>query len=224
VLLRPVIECWIDCCYVLYCKIDAVMQLTSLGLRERVKVLDVWLGDSQGWLAPLFAEFAEVVEAGQSAGLLGEIRPKLPLPERLKAAIACRGSAPSYMDVYDFLYRGISSMDIHTFFVLERHAIQQADDELTVTVTPNELLDATVMTAIAVRLLCGAAIDAFELVGAEVTELTNLTRELDREVRQRAAEITAKHASDPAPEVEAILEMLNSRGLHESDEEAETAD
>src|SRR5687767_12915204 len=35
VLLRPAIECWVDACYVLYCRGEAVLHLTSLSLEHR---------------------------------------------------------------------------------------------------------------------------------------------------------------------------------------------
>jgi hypothetical protein len=38
VFLRPAVECWIDCCYVLYCKHEAVVQLTSASLSARKKL------------------------------------------------------------------------------------------------------------------------------------------------------------------------------------------
>lgn len=32
VLVRPAIKCWINCCYILYCKWEAVLRLRSLGV------------------------------------------------------------------------------------------------------------------------------------------------------------------------------------------------
>src|SRR5262245_49080368 len=45
VLLRPAIECWVDCCYVMYCKHEAVLQLSFLGLQDRETLGRIWLGE-----------------------------------------------------------------------------------------------------------------------------------------------------------------------------------
>jgi uncharacterized membrane protein YecN with MAPEG domain len=151
VVVRPALECWIDCCYVLYCKWEAVLQLTFLDLRERQKLAKIWLGEEPvDEIVEQLAALGDVVVQGRAAGMLSadfKLRTSFSLEARLSAAIKARGAAPSYIDVYDYLYRAISMGEIHTSGALEFHAVH-IEDEFVFSITPSLTLDVTVLVAL----------------------------------------------------------------------------
>ena len=88
VLLRPAIECWIDCCYVLYCKSEAVLQLVSLGLREREKLAKIWLGDEPvEEIVEQLAGLDAAIALGREAGML---HPKFTLRTKFQSRLGSR--------------------------------------------------------------------------------------------------------------------------------------
>jgi hypothetical protein len=214
VLLRPAIECWIDCCYVLYCKAEAVLQLSSLGLREREKLARIWLGTE-----PL-AEIVEqidaldvVVASGKQSGMLGpdfELRNRMTVEERLRAAILGRGATPSYLDVYHYLYRGISTSEVHTSVAIDFHA-ELSDDEAVFRISPEGAIDVVVLIVLLTRLACGAAADVFALLGIETDELVSQSSVLDVRLGEVVGDLKAVLEASAAPETVRALEELRRR-------------
>jgi hypothetical protein len=214
VLLRPAIECWIDCCYVLYCKYEAVLQLVALGLHQRVKLAKVWLGDAPlQELVEQLDELDEVVSLGKESGMLSEgfkTRTSMSVQDRLKAAITCRGAAPSYANVYDYLYRGISTSDIHSTVAMDFHATF-SEDEAVFRVSPSEPFDVTVLIALTTRFACGAGHDVFDLLGVDSAPLEELTDALDQKLADRMGVLDSELEASSAPEVQRALEEVRRR-------------
>ena len=214
VLLRPAIECWIDCCYVLYCKYEAVLQLAALGLHQREKLAKAWLGDAPlQELVEQLDELDQVVSLGKEAGALGEgfkARTSMSVQHRLDAAIACRGAAPSYTNVYDYLYRGISTSEIHSTVAMDFHA-DFTEEEAVFRVSPTEPFDVIVLIALTTRFACGAGLDVFDLLGLDSAALRQLTNALDRKLADQMTTLSAELESSPAPEVQRALEELRRR-------------
>lgn len=216
VLLRPAIECWIDCCYVMYCKTAAVLQLTSLGLREREKLARAWLGEEPlDEISKQLKDLDDVVGVGIEAGMLPadfRLRTSYSVEARLNAAIECRGSSPTYLDVYRFLYRGISTSEIHTSVAIDFHA-EMSEEAVTFNVSPTEPFDVEMLIALTVRLACGAALDAFELLGIDPAELALNVAQLDASLTETNAAITAALESNPAVEVQRALDEIRRRSV-----------
>ncbi len=214
VLLRPAIECWIDCCYVLYCKYEAVLQLAALGLHQREKLVKAWLGDAPFQeLVDALDELDQVVALGKDAGMISEgfkARKSMSVQDRLTAAINCRGAAPSYANVYDYLYRGISTSEIHSTVALDVHA-EYTEDEVMFKVSPTEPFDVTVLIALTTRFACGAGLDVFEVLGLDSAALVELTNVLDQKLADQMATINGELVSSPTPEVQRALEELRQR-------------
>lgn len=214
VLLRPALECWIDCCYVLYCKHEAVLQLAALGLHHREKLAKAWLGAAPlQELVEQLQELDEVIALGKEAGMLRpdfKARTSMSLQDRLAAAIRCRGAELSYMNVYDYLYRGISTSEIHSTVAMDFHA-DFTDEEATFKVSPTEPFDVVVLTALTTRLACGAGIDVFELLGVDTSVLRTRTRALEELLGNAMVRLNSQLTANPAPEVRRALEELQRR-------------
>lgn len=215
VLLRPAIECWIDCCYVLYCKVEAVAQLTVLGLREREKLARIWLGgDPTPDIAVQVDELNSVVASGQTAGALDpdfKLRSSMPVEVRLKAAIKGRGAALSYLDIYDYLYRMLSLGEMHTSSALEFHG-EFDDNAFRSRVTPIATFDVDAFISIAVLLACGAAVDAFALLGIDPSELAAVSAPLNVKLGSVLAAMREDLVSSTQPETQRALAVLQKRG------------
>lgn len=214
VLLRPAIECWIDCCYVLYCKYEAVLQLAALGLHQREKLAKAWLGDAPlQVLVEQLDELNKVVALGKKSGMISEgfkARKSMSVQDRLAAAIDCRGAAPSYANVYEYLYRGISTSEIHSTVAMDFHA-DFSEEEAVFRVSPTESFDVIVLVALATRLACGAGLDVFDVLGVDSAALRDLTNALDQKLAVQMTTITAGLVASSAPEVQRALEELHRR-------------
>ncbi|MEQ1698715.1 MAG: DUF5677 domain-containing protein [Ilumatobacteraceae bacterium] len=215
VLVRPAIECWIDCCYLLYCKWEAVLQLTSLGLRERVKLARIWLGDAPvPDLVDQLDQLDEVVAAGHESGVLDpefKLVSSLSVESRLVAAIRGRGATPTYLDVYDYLYRMISLGEIHTSSALDSHAVGD-EIEFHFQVTPVATLNVEQLIALTVRMACGAAVDVFPLIGSDDAELDVVSGSLDARLGSTLAVMQDDLAASADAITQRALAVLHSRG------------
>lgn len=215
VLVRPAIECWIDCCYILYCKWEAVLQLTSLGLREREKLARLWLGtEPVQSLAEQLEQLGEVVALGIEAGELApgfELRSNMSVEARLTAAIKGRGATAAYLDVYDYLYRMISLGEIHTSSALDFHAVGD-EIKFQFRVTPAAAMDVDQLLALTVRMACGAAVDVFPLIGSDQAELDAVSGSLDARLGSTLAAIHDDLAASTDALTQRAIVVLHSRG------------
>lgn len=178
-LLRTAVECWIDTCYVLYCREPAVAQLAGSDLARLETLARRTLGEVPDQLAAERAELDEIVRAAIAAGHLPhDFQSRdLPVDQRLRRAIEARSAPNYYMVLYEGLYRCLSSSEVHTTGAVEVHA-EITEHVARFRVSPSERFDVDVLTALVTQFLCEAAVDVFAVLGRDTAELVSAHRNL----------------------------------------------
>ena len=174
-LLRVAIECWVDCCYVMYGKLPAALDIFADGLKRREFLQGRWLPDTRlPYLAEARSMMAGIVEHAIAAEVVPSAyspNESLSVETRLKRAIEAKGAVAEFINVYEVLYRGLSACEVHSSVAIDAHLSADSDERIRVHVAPALIFPAANLVRLATLLCVGAARDLYTERGADATEL-----------------------------------------------------
>lgn len=172
IIMRSAVETWIDCCYHLYCGIEAAINGLERSVRERTKfarseavsatqrrqikverdALDAMVRDGieEGYLPPQF----------QPNGTLS-------LDDRLCLAIDAKGAGNDYRAAYEIVYRGLSTLDAHATLALDTHLVADNEVLARLVVEPQIQFEAGPLLLLTAYLAVGAGNDMFRILKAD---------------------------------------------------------
>lgn len=211
IVLRSAVEAWIDCCYTLYGKEGAVLELLQGKLNNE--------RDLASRLAPglqierLDQEQVTIDDAVQRFVSDGIVPPdfvprgKLNVHDRLLQAIQNAGAHEAFIQVYQHVYRALSTMETHPAGAVDVHA-SVVDDIFRFHVTPEPGVDVKPLIGQVALLVLMAAHELAQQANTDALGLEEAMGELLGALQGFLAPAREMVLAHEDPEVRAMLLRL----------------